>query len=158
MPLIQGEAMWAQVQKLDKYGNWVTDLVITEEDAKRLQNEGVGHILLDGNKQPRMYNGKPVAKFKRPGKLFGDKPNQPPIIIDADEAPFSDLIGNGSKVLVQYHTQKYSQPKPGIKAVLDGVQVLDLVPYGTPVSEFSKVQGGYSQATEQAMEEEFQPE
>jgi len=151
MALIQGESMWAKVQKVDQYGNWCIDLVINEDKAKQLKNDNLGHIIKTNDE------GKLVAKFKRASVTYDGKPAPGPIVIDAKEQPFHDLIGNGSEVIVQYHAQKYTKPKPGYKAVLDGVQVIDLVPFGTPVSEFKTVEG-FSQEAEAAMEDMMQPE
>lgn len=148
MPLIQGKAMWAKVQKADQYGNYCIDVVIDEKGAKQLQNDNLGHAVKTND------NGELVAKFKRKAITGDGKPAPGPIVIDAAGQEFHDLIGNGSTVNVQYHAQKYTKPKPGFKAVLDGVQIIDLVPFGTPVSEFTKV-AGYSQETEANIEEAF---
>ena len=58
--------------------------------------------------------------YTKPGKL-----------VNADKQPITDLIGNGSKVKVQYHEWETSNQFGDFKGLdFQAMQVIDLVPYG----------------------------
>lgn len=125
MPKITGTAMWARVFDPDtRYEPcWKIDVVLTDAEAQKLKDVGI--------KVKRNDDGNYQYKFKR--KVTGAKgqANRQPIVVGPDKEPFTQLIGNGSKVCVIYKVYEWKNNfGKGVGADLDKIMVLEHVPYG----------------------------
>ena len=104
-------------------------MVVSDADAEALRKAGL---------TLKEHEGKPCIKFKRKVARKDGEQNPKPRIVDADNMPFDGLVGNGSKVNVQYRIWDWSYAgRSGVSADLQGVQVIDLVAFGG--SEFKPV-------------------
>lgn len=126
MPVIKGTAMWAFTKTPDTKFEpvWRITVQMTDEEAQKLKEFKV--------KVRRNDDGIFEYKFKRgvTNKKTG-LANPPPRIVDAHKEPFDQIIGNGSKVVVQYKPFEWKNSfGKGIGLDLQAVQVLEHVPYG----------------------------
>lgn len=97
----------------------------------RLKQQPDGSYTLRARRYCRLDNGDELA---------------PPEVVDADNNPWSEtrgLIGNGSlcNVMVRAKYTTY-QGVEGLSCYLEGLQVINLVPYEAKGASFGKVQGG----------------
>jgi len=132
MAVVTGVAYWASVQAPNTTyeAEYSVDLVVSEADAEKLRNQNI----TVGDR-----DGEPMVKFKRRQFRKDGTENPKPKVVDSDAMPMDDLIGNGSKVNVQYRTYPWTYAgRSGVGADLVGVQVLELVAYGG--SEFKPVE------------------
>lgn len=122
---VRGIAYWASVQVPNTTFEpvYTIDLAVGDDAAESLKKIGLkGKVAEEGT----------VFKFKRKQFRQDGAENNKPVIRDAANQPFSDLIGNGSDVIVQFATYEWKNKfGSGIGADLQGVQVIDLVPYRT---------------------------
>ena len=121
---VQGIANWACVQTPNKKFDptWQIDVTIDEKQAKELKKLGL--TLKEDDK------GNPVIKLKRAVMKKDGTPNQKPRVVDAKKQPFTDLVGNGSRVNAAFNVYEWNNNfGNGIAADLFAVQVLELVPY-----------------------------
>jgi len=133
MAVISGTAFWASIAHpnttFDEDGVWTIDVGMLDTTAKKL--------------------------VKRKVRRKGGGVNRPPSLVDSDLKPmFNTLIGNGSKVNVRFDTYDWEfGGKAGTGADLVGVQVTELVPYGTNSAAsdtgFEAVSGGYSSSDQE---------
>lgn len=129
--VVTGIASWASVQAPNTTYEpvYTIDLEVSDADAEVLRSQDI---------TVKTEDGKNMVKFKRKQFREGGNENPKPNVVDADNMPFDKLIGNGSKVNVQYRTYEWSWGgKQGTGADLVGVQVIDHVAYGG--SEFAPV-------------------
>lgn len=143
-----GIAMWAYTRQPDTKFDacWRITIVMSDEEAAKLKEVGL--------KVKRNDDGAYEYKFKRNcdrkknGEVIGK--NDPPRVVDAQKNTFVDMIGNGSRVNVQWSPFSWAfKGKKGISADFVAVQVLDLVPYtggGTSTDEFDSVESTESTA------------
>ena len=141
MAVISGTAYWASVANpnttFDEDGVWTIDVCQLDASAKKIAK---------GLSLPIKNKGDDRGK--------GGGVNRSPSLVDSDLKPmYNTLIGNGSKVNVRFDTYDWEfGGKTGTSADLVGVQVVDLVPYGTDGSaeekDFEAVSGGYSSSEE----------
>lgn len=120
---VMGTAMWASIQAPNTTYDPVysIDLIVTEDVAESLKAMGL--------KVKSTEDGF-VVKFKRNQFRADGTENNKPAVRDADNQPFADLVGNGSRVIVQFSTYEWSNKfGKGISADLQGVQVVELVAY-----------------------------
>lgn len=136
--VITGKASWAHVQTPDdRYppAKYSINVAVDEDTATELKKAGL-RVKKEGEDL--------VFKVKRNVlKVDGTEAGKPNIV-DAENKPFEDNIGNGSIVNVQIRPYEYSNNfGSGVSADLEGVQVVDLVPYDGPsgTSEFAPVNG-----------------
>lgn len=78
----------------------------------------------------------------------GAKTAQKPIVVDAQRTPMrgDTLIGNGSKVIVAIDPIPYMMPATktvGVSLRMKGVQVIELVEYGTSAASIFDEEEGY---------------
>lgn len=120
---VRGIAYWASVQVPNTTFEpiYQIDLAVSEESAKALRDMGLSiKDTEDGL----------ICKFKRKQFKPDNTENKKPVIRDADNQPFAELIGNGSDVIVQFSTYEWKNKfGTGVAADLQGVQVVELVPY-----------------------------
>ncbi len=120
MAIAHGKSLWANVTTPQtRYipHNYSITLLVDEETASSFEEEGYKVRDTDDGK---------VVVMKRRYERNDGTVNPVPICVDKDKEPFTDRIGNGSDVVVQY--RGYSN-KFGQFLELQGVQVLDLVEY-----------------------------
>lgn len=133
---VKGTAMWASVQTPNRTYDPVysIDLIVSPESADALKKLGL--------KTKKTDDGL-VCKFKRNLFRQDGTENNKPAVRDAANNPFNELIGNGSEVIVQFSTYEWSNKfGKGVSADLQGVQVLELVPYRAgDGDEFEPVDG-----------------
>ena len=137
----KGKAFWSYLNVLDtKYKPcWWTTLVISREEAAKLIELGLKKQVrkIDSLKDPEKaeygeYEIKFVQYEEKRGKIKGN--NQKPDVVDADNEPFEDILGNGSTVIVKFDVFKWNNNfGSGVGANLLGVKVIELVPY-EPIS------------------------
>lgn len=151
---VSGTALWAFTNILDtKYEPcWRINVVMDDEEANKLKELKL--------KVKRNDEGKYEYKFKRKlNKANGEGTNPAPRVVDAAKEPFEGIIGNGSKINVQFGVYKWKNSfGAGIGADLQAVQVVDLVPYsgsggsGSEKDEFTKVDGEQQKKAEEVDE------
>lgn len=130
---ITGTAYWASVQK--DFPNtkftpqWQIDVCnLTDEQVAELEKQGIGNKVKERADQPE--RGKYITIKQKTHILSKGQLNEarPPEVKDKDNREFTDLIGNGSKVMVKYQVRKADDPRyTGVD--LQSVQVLELVEY-----------------------------
>lgn len=151
---VEGTAYWAAVVAPNTTfePQWKIDVCLDEKARQQVEAiEGISiknkddergdFISLKRNVEDRNGNKKPAPK-----------------VIDSQNNPWDDkLIGNGSRVVVKFHTYPYNyRGKSGVSSELDAVQVIDLVEYGNADDGFKVRDGGYVvQRNEEAMASEF---
>lgn len=122
---VRGKAMWASVQAPNTTYDpvYCIDLIVAPEAVEDLKKVGL--------KVKNTEEG-PVVKFKRNQFRADGTENKKPVVRDAHNMPFTDLIGNGSEVIVQFNMFEWRNKfGTGVSADLQGVQVVHLVPYRT---------------------------
>jgi len=151
MPKVTGIANWARVHQADKYDNFSIKVDVPDEFPKLLKAEKVKSQcqVIDHDVESEIHdpNAKFCFNFKKPRFLRSGAEVPGPTVVDAqtNAIPPNVLIGNGSKVTIQYHTYPYGDD--GFqRLILDGVQVVDLVEFVSkgvqpPESEFEAVAG-----------------
>lgn len=149
--IVEGIAMWAAIQAPNTTytPEYSIDLVVDDKTSKELAKLG-----LNGKKKEEGM----TYKFKRPliNKKSGEN-NPKPVVRDAANEDFTGLVGNGSKVKVQFSTYEWSNKfGHGVSADLQGVQVLELVSFkpgdGDEFEEEGEPQQPKKPATEPEME------
>jgi hypothetical protein len=148
MAVVSGTAYWACVAHpnttFDEDGVWTIDVGLLDAPNKKLV-KNLGLSLKDKGDDRGEF-----VTVKRKVRRKGGGVNRPPSLVDSELKPmFNTLIGNGSKVNVRFETYDWEfGGKSGTGADLVGVQVVDLVSFGTNnvASEegFEAVSGGYS--------------
>lgn len=120
---VRGIAYWASIQSPNTTFEpvYTIDLAVDEAAADALKAHGL--------KAKSTEDGL-IVKFKRKQFKADGSENKRPVIRDAANQPFDELIGNGSEVIVQFNTYEWKNKfGSGIAADLQGVQVVELVPY-----------------------------
>ena len=152
MAVISGTAFWASVTHpnttFDEDGVWTIDVCQLDSKAQKFI-KGLGLPLKNKGDDREEF-----VTVKRRVRRKGGGVNSSPSLVDSDLKPMHNtLIGNGSKVNVRFDTYDWEfGNKTGKGADLIGVQVVELVPYGTDDaaegSAFEAVSGGYSSSDE----------
>ena len=153
MAVISGTAFWASIAHpnttFDEDGVWTIDVGMLDTSSKKLV-KSLGLSLKDKGDDRGEF-----VTVKRKVRRKGGGVNRPPSLVDSDLKPmFNTLIGNGSKVNVRFDTYDWEfGGKAGTGADLVGVQVTELVPYGTNSAAsdtgFEAVSGGYSSSDQE---------
>lgn len=123
MAKIKGIAYWCFLTALDvKFEPcWRVEVHMTKEEAEKLKAVGVKPKLVDTDSE---YKYSINIKRKEIRQKTGGK-NSAPRVVDASLQPFTDIIGNGSEVIVQYGPYNWEyKGKKGIGLDLQAVQVL----------------------------------
>ena len=129
MALVEGLAYWASVTTPNTRFEpvYTVNLVVDDKTAKEFASKG--HKIKQMNEGPSI-----VIKRKVTDKKGNARPV--PKLVDANKQPITDLIGNGSKVKVQYHEWETSNQYGDFKGLdFQAMQVIDLVPYGDKSSD-----------------------
>jgi len=153
MPVLSGTSFWAKVyapqgSKFDPEDKRYSIDVCQMDDDNIEKAVSLG---LDVKNDTDGQRGRYVTIRRYAYKKDGT-PNARPNVLDASLSPMSSLIGNGSKVKVEFKVFPFKNgPRQGQNGFdLNTVQVLDLVEYsggaGGGSSELTAVDGGYEEA------------
>ena len=126
MALVEGLAYWASVTTPNTKFEPVysVNLLVDDKTAKEFASKG--------HKIKEMDEGSSIV-IKRKAKDKNGKDRPAPKLVDANKQPITDLVGNGSKVKVQYHEWETSNQFGDFKGLdFQAMQVIDLVSYGSP--------------------------
>lgn len=124
MAVLQGKVEWAKVHRPDtKFKpRWEITVILSKKDAVDFKKAGVP--LTQGD------DGAWRLKLIRNAEDKDGKPIAPPNVVDRENNPFSDPIGNGSVCAIQYYIRDWTyKNRTGKSPVLMAVKVLELVPY-----------------------------
>ena len=78
----------------------------------------------------------PSIVIKRKARDKSGKERPAPKLVDSNKQPMTELVGNGSRVKVQYHEWETSNQFGDFKGLdFQAMQVLDLIPYGDRSSD-----------------------
>jgi len=135
MAVVAGTAVYAQVLKPSKFGEYKIDLIVDDSTAAGFKKQGVDTKpastiqFRDGTNASKF--GKWAIRFaQKVENKDGSKTFPPPQVVDKSGSPVTEEIGNGSKVNVQYNIAEWNfRGKKGTAAYLKALQVVDLVPY-----------------------------
>ena len=138
--LIKGKVFWASVVEPNttfEPACWQVDVCIEDEETRE-KLESIGLTIKNkGDDRGDFFS----AKRKTTKKDGSDR--DAPRIIDAKRNPWDNrLIGNGSvaKVKIQPFDYNYAG-KSGVSSDLMAMQVIDLVEYGDPSTDFQDEDG-----------------
>ncbi len=127
--IVTGKAFWASVQRPNTTYKPVFSikLELDAENAAAVEAAGLRTKTLDGKK---------FVTFSKSAVMKDGTPAKPPIVLTAAKQPFSDLIGNGSLVRVQVRVYEHKPQTTKLYGIthgaeLQGVQVIELVPYSS---------------------------
>ncbi len=124
MAVIEGTAYWASVTtpntKFDPV--YTVNLVVDEEVAQQFAAKG--------HKVKQLEAGSSIV-IKRKALDKNGKKKPVPKLVNHDREPVDILVGNGSRVRVQYHEWETTNNYGNFKGLdFQAMQILDLVPYG----------------------------
>ena len=128
MAIETGLAYWASVLNPNtKYEPvYTVDLVVDDEVAAKYENNGFRVKTLVVNDE---VVGK-ALRIKRKVKGPDDMVRKPPKLVDEQKNPIDVLVGNGSKVRVQFNEWEVTNKYGDFKGLdFQGMQVIDLVSY-----------------------------
>lgn len=136
MATLKGKSCWSYLNTPDTKFEpcWRIDLVVDAEEARKAKELGLKIHRTDELKDPvsaalGQYRIKFVRYVNGRGKRKGTQ-NQPPIAMDVDNNELTDIIGNGSDVIVGFRLFEWNNKfGKGISADLEKVKVLNLVEY-----------------------------
>ena len=142
MAIQEGIAYWASVTtpntKFERV--YTVDLVVSDEVANDFESRGYKVKEITMNDE---VVGKAIT-FKRKVNGPNGMVRQAPKLLDANKNPIDELVGNGSKVRVQYNEWETSNKYGDFKGLdFQAMQVIDLVQYKSgDGSEFEAIEGG----------------
>lgn len=148
--IIHGKAMYAKVHTADKNDKYTIDVVVTDEEASRLEELGLVPAKLRDGVTLKSYaeQGHPGKVFRAKTNKFNKKTKQEmagPRVVDSHKVPMTDLVGNGSTVNVLVSPKPFSvDGNVGVANFLNAVQVVDLVSYGL---DFDTIEDGFTAGT-----------
>ena len=119
---------------------YTVDLVVSDEVANDFESRGYKVKEITMNDE---VVGKAIT-FKRKVNGPNGMVRQAPKLLDANKNPIDELVGNGSKVRVQYNEWETSNKYGDFKGLdFQAMQVIDLVQYKSgDGSEFEAIEGG----------------
>ena len=142
MAIQEGIAYWASVTTPNTKFEpvYTVDLVVSDEVANDFESRGYNVKEITMNDE---VVGKAIT-FKRKVNGPNGMVRQAPKLLDANKNPIDELVGNGSKVRVQYNEWETSNKYGDFKGLdFQAMQVIDLVQYKSgDGSEFEAIEGG----------------
>tara|TARA_R100001460_G_scaffold38448_5_gene72998 strand:- start:354 stop:791 length:438 start_codon:yes stop_codon:yes gene_type:complete len=142
MAIQEGLAFWASVTRPNtKYEPvYTVDLVIEDSEASDFESRGfkVKDLVINGDKVGRAITIK--RKVNGPNGLV----RTPPKLVDANKNPMDELVGNGSRVKVQFNEWEVENKYGSFKGLdFQAMQVLNLISYKSgDGDEFEALEGG----------------
>lgn len=160
MSKVSGTALWVCViEPNTKFDHeWSVDLIVSEKAAKKFEENGIKV------KDPKDVTG--AEEYAQPGekvvkikqkvyKKDGTKFNAP-YVRDTNGNPFGELIGNGSKLIVEFRISEWQfGPKKGKSAYLNGVVVKEHVSFHKDDNDDFDSDEDNSDSNESPFDEEF---
>ena len=143
MAIQEGRAYWASITSPNTRFEpvYTVDLVLEDSVADDFETRGfkVKNLVINDEAVGRAINIK-----RKVNKANGTGQNKVPMLVDKNKMPMDELIGNGSLVRVQYNEWETENRFGHFKGLdLQGVQVLDLIPYKSgDGDEFESIEGG----------------
>ena len=142
MAILEGTVKWASITTPNTKFEpvYTVDLVVSDDVANDFEAKGY--------KVKEISNGDEVIgraiTFKRKVNGPNGMVRQAPKLLDANKNPIDELVGNGSKVKVQYSEWETSNKYGNFKGLdFQAMQVIDLVQYkSSDGSEFDAIEGG----------------
>lgn len=138
MAKCKGKAMWSYLNKVDtKYTPcWRIQLMIDRGEAMKLielglkkQVKKIDELMFPDKAALGEYEVKFVRYEQKRGKFKGQD-NTKPTVVNADNEPFEEILGNGSDVIVKFSVYQWKNNfGTGIGADLEGVKVINHIPY-----------------------------
>ena len=142
MAIQEGIAYWASVTTPNTKFEpvYTVDLVVSDEVANDFESRGYKVKEITMNDE---VVGKAIT-FKRKVNGPNGMVRQAPKLLDSNKNPIDELVGNGSKVRVQYNEWETSNKYGDFKGLdFQAMQVIDLVQYKSgDGSEFEAIEGG----------------
>ena len=142
MAIQEGIAYWANVTTPNTRFEpvYTVDLVVDDSTATNFESRGfkVKDLVINDEKIGRAITIK--RKVNGPNGLV----RNPPKLVDSNKNPIDDLVGNGSRVKVQYNEWEVENKFGTFKGLdFQAMQVLDLVSYKSgDGDEFEALEGG----------------
>jgi len=142
MAIQEGRAYWASVTTPNTRFEpvYTVDLVVEDSVADDFLSRGfrVKDLMINDEKVGRAITIK--RKVNGPNGLV----RNPPKLVDVNKNPMDDLVGNGSRVKVQYNEWEVENKFGTFKGLdFQGMQVLELVSYKSgDGDEFDALEGG----------------
>ena len=142
MAIQEGRAYWASVTTPNTRFEpvYTVDLVVEDSVADDFLSRGfrVKDLMINDEKVGRAITVK--RKVNGPNGLV----RNPPKLVDVNKNPMDDLVGNGSRVKVQYNEWEVENKFGTFKGLdFQGMQVLELVSYKSgDGDEFDALEGG----------------
>jgi len=135
--IIEGTAFWTSVRvpKPDFNGEknlYVVNLAVSDEIYQQFHDAGYNAGLKPAGRAN--YTEDPVITFQQWELGKGGRPNRKPRLVDKDLNDIDVLVGNGSRVAVQWRHSEYGEGGKFRRPILENVQVLDLVEYEGEIS------------------------
>jgi hypothetical protein len=156
--IVEGVVFYANVLKpnprTEKYS---VDLVVDDETATKLEGLGLkSAIRRDGSAVKHGELSGKVFRITQKTMTSDGRAMTPPLVVDSQNNPVTEIIGNGSKIRVKANVYEWAfQGKKGVAAGLSAVQVVDLIPY-TGGTAFEKVEDGFvTSGTIETQNEDF---
>jgi len=119
---------------------YTVDLVVSDEVANDFESRGfrVKTLTVNDEVVGRSLN------FKRKVNGPNGMVRKAPLLLDTNKVPLDELVGNGSRVKIQYNEWEVSNKFGDFKGLdFQAMQVLDLVQYkSSDGSEFEALEGG----------------
>ena len=142
MAIQEGIAYWASVTTHNTKFEpvYTVDLVVDDEVANDFQSRGFKVKTLTVNDE---VVGRSI-NFKRKVNGPNGMVRKAPLLLDTNKVPMDELVGNGSRVKVQYNEWEVSNKFGNFKGLdFQAMQVLDLVQYKSgDGAEFEAIEGG----------------
>lgn len=99
--VLEGKVQWAKLHKPDDMsGKYQVDLILDKDSKKQLED-------LDILKHVTIKDKDGKEKYDSPAIRLKSGEEYPPTIVDTDNMPFNDMIGNGSKMRFVANIKKY---------------------------------------------------
>jgi len=123
MCYLRGTCKWAKLYKPDeKYGNYGVNLYPNKDSIAMIHKMGLsGKMKKDDDGEFIKLSRKKANLVKGVLKEYG-----PPEVLDKDNKPMQDLVGNGSEITVKIDV---FETQAGISSRLESVRVENLVRY-----------------------------
>ena len=142
MAIQEGIAYWANVTTPNTRFEpvYTVDLVVDDSTATNFESRGfkVKDLVINDEKIGKAITIK--RKVNGPNGLVRNAPK----LVDSNKNPIDDLVGNGSRVKVQYNEWEVENKFGTFKGLdFQAMQVLDLVSYKSgDGDEFEALEGG----------------
>jgi hypothetical protein len=138
---VRGLAVYPKVYKIDELAQkYVVPLVVTDKVAEELESRGMKPA---GRKDGSL---KSFESLGFPGKVFEFKTTRKPRVVDSASKDISNIIGNGSEVMIHGATRPYTMGTGGVAGYLNTLQVINLVEFDSEagsIPNVAPIEGGY---------------